>query len=122
MVFTAGQRPETGAFAPLMAQGAVARAGRGRARLRPQRLIGDKAYSSHAIRRWLRDRGIRYTIPRRVNETRTGPFDRAVYRLRNRIERLINRLKQSRRIATRYEKRVGFYEAMWLLGAILLWL
>jgi transposase len=41
------------------------------------------------------------TIPRKQNERRTGPFERAIYRLRERVERLINRLKQNRRLATR---------------------
>jgi transposase len=70
----------------------------------------------------LRRRGIRLTIPRRHNETRRGPFDRTLYRQRNRIERLINRLKQFRRIATHYEKRAENYLAMLTIGAILLWL
>ena len=48
--------------------------------------------------------------------------DREAYRQRNRIERLINRLKQFRRIATRYEKRGTNYLAMVMLGMILLWL
>lgn len=52
------------------------------------------------------------------NEHRTGPFDRTSYRERNQIERLINRYKQFRRIATRYEKRAAHYHAMWLIAAI----
>ena len=62
------------------------------------------------------------TIPRKTNERRTGPFDRAIYRERNQIERLINRLKQYRRIATRYEKRAANDVAMLTLVAIRLWL
>ncbi len=62
------------------------------------------------------------TIPRKTNERRTGRFDRALYRTRNRVERLINRLKQSRRIATRYEKRAENYLAMLTIAAIMLWL
>jgi transposase len=65
---------------------------------------------------------MRITIPRKSNEQRTGPFDRAIYRLRNRVERLINRLKQFRRLATRYEKRAENYRTMWLIAATLLWL
>ncbi len=49
-------------------------------------------------------------------------FDREEYRERNRVERLINRLKQFRRIATRYETRAANYKAMLTLAAILLWL
>jgi hypothetical protein len=70
----------------------------------------------------LRRHGIRLTIPRKRCERRTGPFDRTIYRLRNAVERLINRLKQFRRIATRYEKRAENYRAMLLIAAILLWL
>jgi transposase len=70
----------------------------------------------------LRRRGIRFTIPHRSNERRRGTFDRVLYRQRNRIERLINRLKQFRRIATRYEKRAENYLAMLTIAAILLWL
>lgn len=51
-----------------------------------------------------------------------GPFNRAVYRTRNRIERLINRCKQFRRLAIRYEKRAVNYRAMWLIAVCLLWL
>ena len=64
----------------------------------------------------------RMTIPRKQNERRTGPSDREQSRERNRVERLINRLKQFRRIATRYEKRAVNYKAMLTLAAILLWL
>jgi transposase len=70
----------------------------------------------------LRQHGIRCTIPRKCSEHRTGPFDRTIYRLRNQVERLINRLKQFRRIATRYEKRAENYQAMLLIAAIVLWL
>jgi transposase len=45
-----------------------------------------------------------------------------IYRQPNRVERLINRLKQFRRIATRYEKRAANYTAMLLIASILLWL
>lgn len=121
-VVTAGQRHESVVFAQVMEQGAVKRPGRGRPRQCPKRVVADKGYSSRKIRRYLRRRGIRYTIPRKRNERRTGPFDRQRYRERNRVERLINRLKQFRRVATRYEKRVIYYQGMLTLATILLWL
>ena len=121
-VLTPGERHETTAFEQLLEQGAVKRRGRGRPRLRPKRIVGDKGYSSHKIRAYLRRRGIRITIPRKTNERRTGPFNRAIYRERNRVERLINRLKQFRRLATRYEKRAAYHQAMWVIAATLLWL
>ena len=117
-----GQRHEALGFAPLMAGGAVKRSGRGRPKRRPGRMMGDKAYSSGKIRAYLRTHGIRITIPHKVNEHRSGPFDRAIYRLREQVERLINRLKQNRRVATRYEKCAANYRAMWLIAATLLWL
>ncbi|WP_171069025.1 transposase [Actinomadura geliboluensis] len=75
-------------------------------------MIADKACSSAAIRRTLRQRGIAVTIPERVDQragrTRRGPhggrppvFDPALYRRRNVVERCIGRLKQWRAIATR---------------------
>lgn len=66
--------------------------------------------------------GLRITIPPRVNAQRSGPFDRAIYRMREQVERLINRLKHNRRSATRYEKCAENYRAMWLIAATLLWL
>jgi transposase len=104
-----------------MAQGAV-KGIKGRPRLRPQRVVGDKGYRSRAIRRYAHQHGIRITIPRKVNACRKGPFDREVYKQRNLVERLINRLKQFRRLATRYEKRGANYRAMWVIAATLLWL
>ncbi len=61
-------------------------------------------------------------IPRRRGEGSGYGFDREAYRERNRIERSINRLKQFRRIAVRYEKRAANYLAMLTIAAILLWL
>ena len=122
MLVTAGQRHEAVVFEKLMEQGEVKRSGRGRPRLRPERLVGDKGYSSRKIRRYLRRRGIRLTIPRRKDERRRGPFDKDIYRKRNRVERCINRLKQYRRVATRYEKQARNYLAMLHIAAILIWL
>lgn len=122
MRLTAGQQHEATELEPLMEQGAVKRQGTGRPRVRPFRVVGDKAYSSGKIRRYLRRHGIRLTIPRRSNERHRGKFDRAIYRERNRVERTINRLKQFRRVATRYEKRAENYLAMLTIAAILLWL
>src|SRR3954452_859800 len=82
----------------------------------------DKGYSSPTAPRRLRQRRISPVIPSKSNQRRQPHFDRAAYRLRNRVERLINRLKQFRRIATRYEKRAANYLAMLTIGMILLWI
>lgn len=120
-LLTAGQRHEQTMFEALMEAGAVERPGRGRPRQRPRRVAGDKGYSSKRLRRSLRRRGIGAVIARQQRERRTR-FDQAAYRERNVVERLINRLKQFRRVATRYEKRATNYLAMLTLAAIVLWL
>jgi transposase len=121
-LITVGQRHETVVFEQLMEQGAVPRSSSGRPRLRPHRVVGDKGYSSGAIRRYLRCRGIRVTIPRKDNEKHRGKFDKSIYRTRNVVERCFNRLKQFRRIATRYEKKAENYLTMLTLASIQLWL
>ena len=60
-------------------------------------------------------------IPRQKRERRTR-FDTAAYRQRNLVERLVNRLKGFRRIATRYEKRAAHYLGMVTIASIVLWL
>ena len=85
-----GQRHEATTFDTLMEQDAVKRLGRGCPRPRPRRaLAGNKGYSARRIRAYARRRGVRHTIPRRSDGHRRGPFDKAVYRQRNRVERLI---------------------------------
>jgi hypothetical protein len=80
------------------------------------------SFSSPTARAALRRRGIRAIIPRRRNQRRVGRFDRAAYRERNVVERTINRLKQYRRVATRYEKRAAHYLGMVTIAAIMLWI
>jgi len=105
-----------------MEHGAIKRLHGGRPRIRPDRLVGDKGFSAQWIRDYLARHGIHVTIPRKSNNKRGGPFDRQAYKMRNHVERLINRLKQFRSIATRYDKRADSYLSMWLIGAIILWL
>lgn len=120
---SAGQRHEAVMFEPLMEQGALKRPGPGRPRIRPVRVAADKGYTGRPIRSYLRRRGIKAVIPRRANESRQGTrFDRQAYRQRNQVERTLNRLKQYRRIATRYEKRAENYLAMLTIAAVMLWL
>ena len=94
----------------------------GRPRRRPKHLVGDKGYSSHQVRRYLRRHGIGVTIPTKCNERPQRTFDRVLYRERNQVERCINRLKQFRRVATRYEKLAVTFLAMVTIAAILMWL
>lgn len=104
--------------------------GRGRPRSRPAHLIADKGYSYDRCRRVLRRRGIAHTIPERSDQRarrahrpgRKPAFSRATYRRRNVVERCINRLKQWRGIATRFEKRAANYRAMVIVAALMIWL
>lgn len=123
LLLTAGERHEQSVFIPLMEAGAVKRpGGRGRPRRRPKRLVGDKGYSSRKVRCYLRQHGIGATIPTKRTERLQRTFDRELYRERNKVERCINRLKQFRRVATRYEKLAVTYLAMVTIAAILIWL
>ena len=79
-LLSVGERHEAVVFEQLMEQGTVKRPGVGRPRLRPKRVVGDKGKSRGNIRRYLRRRGIRLTIPRKSNERRRGKFDKSIYR------------------------------------------
>jgi transposase len=64
----------------------------------------DKGYDSDAIRADLKERGIEPVIPSLACRNQAIPYDKKTYRQRNRVERLFNKLKQFRRVATRYDK------------------
>lgn len=122
-LLTAGQRHEAPQVPALLEHGAVKRSGRGRPRVRPARVVGDKGYTGQPVRAYLRRRGIGAVIPRRCTESHRGVrFDREAYSERNVVERTINRLKQYRAIATRYEKLPETYHALLVIASILLWL
>lgn len=121
-VLTGGERHEQIALEAVLDGGSVPRPGRGRPRLRPRRVAGDKGYSSPTARSRRRRRGIVPVIPTRKDQPTQPDFDREADRQRNKVERRINRLKPFRRIATRYEKRARNYLARITIGMVLLWL
>ena len=104
--------------------------GPGRPRKRPDRLIGDKGYGYERCRRARRRRGIPHVIPERDDQRarrarrpgRKPAFDKEAYRRRNVVERGVNRLKQWRGVATRFEKRAAHYRAMVVIAALMIWL
>lgn len=111
----------------------VPRLGPGRPRTRPQRLLGDKAYSSRGNRTLLRSRGIKAVIAEPSDQAghrkrkgskggRPPKFDTEAYKGRNVIERSFNVLKQWRGLATRYDKLALTYRGGVVLGAIITWL
>lgn len=114
---TAGQRHESRQVEPVLArirlprpQGAHSQGGR--PRTRPRALAGDKGYSYPRVRRYLRRRGIRPVIPTRKDQRANPRFDKATYRQRNIIERVVGWLKEYRRLATRFEKLAVNFLAM----------
>ena len=133
VLVSAGQANDAPLFEHLLANLRVYRLGGGRPRTKPQRVRADKAYSSRAIRRELRRRGITAVIPqpsdqiahRKRRGSRGGrppAFDAADYKGRNVIERGFNVVKQWRGLATRYDKLAIVYRAAAVLRAITLWL
>ena len=110
----------------------VPRRGKGRPRKRPCRLLLDKGYSFAKCRQLLRRRGVKHQIPERSDQKeqrkkkgraggRPVVFEAQVYAQRNVVERCFLRLKQWRRVATRYEKRAAMYLAFVTLASIILW-
>lgn len=119
---SAGQRHEMTVFEELLDAGKVKRAGRGRPKVRARFVLADRAYSGSKAHRCCQRRGIRLVVPPKWDHKRPRSYDRGRYRQRNVIERLMNRLKRSRRIATRFEKRACHFEAMLTLACIMEWL
>ncbi len=86
--------------------------------LAPRLRIADAAYDSDGLRQFLLERGTKPVIPNNPTRKRRHSFDRDLYRGRNRIERTICRLKDFRRIATRYDKLAQNYLAAVHIAAI----
>lgn len=90
--------------------------------LEAMRFIADKGYDSDALTAWIQAKDAECVIPPRKNRKNPRPYDRQAYRSRNLIERLFNKLKQFRRIATRYDKTAVSFLGFVHLAAALLWL
>jgi len=132
-VTSAGQRHDSLALQPLLTRLRIPRRGTGHPRIRPGRLLADKAYSSKAARSGLRTRHIAATIPEPAdqiaNRRRRGQrggrppsFDADLYKQRNTVERAINKLRQHRAVATRYDKRDFVYRGTVDVATIRIWL
>ena len=113
---TAGQAHESKALEPVMARRLLRR--RKGVRLWPLKLAGDKGYSYPGVRRWCRRHGIEPVIPTRSDQPREKGFDKASYRRRNMIERVVGWYKEDRALGTRHEKLAVNYMALWLVAII----
>lgn len=94
---------------------------RGRPKLRPRTIAGDKGYTGRPVRDHLRRRGIGTVIPQLKIEKVPRLMDWGLYRERNVVERLVGKLKEHRRIATRYDKLAASYLAFAQLATIRMW-
>src|SRR5262249_45422370 len=104
VVLTGGQAGDAPAFQPVMvdlpddtAAGSV---------------VADRAYVSDAIRHDLEMAGFEVVIPPRKNRVDPPPDDGGAYREREKVERLVGRVKRMRRVATRYDKLGAGFLAM----------
>lgn len=133
MIVAPGQGHDGKMLPDLLDEIRVPRQGPGRPRTTPDKVLGDKAYSSRATRTLLRARGIVAVIPeprdQRANRTRRGArggrpvsYDRDTYKGRNVVERSFEHLKQWRGLATRYDKLAIVYRAAAVLAAVITWL
>jgi transposase len=118
-----GQAHETTAFTDVLENASIPN-DEGDLDIYPAHLAGDKGYDAQWIRDWLEAQGIEPVIPHRGTDAvaRDADFDRELYRHRNVIERLVGRLKECRRLFSRYEKTATNYLGMLKMSFIMYYL
>ena len=88
----------------------------------PLALVADKAYGSRKIRQQIADEGALAVIPSKSNARQPIPHDVALYRKRNIVERFFCKMKDMRRLATRFEKKAQNFLSMLHIFAIRCWI
>jgi transposase len=86
-----------------------------------KRLIADKAYDANSLRQMLADLGAKAVIPSTTSRSQPIPYNKTIYRQRNLIERMFARIKDFRRVATRYDKLARNFLAGALIVAAVIW-
>ena len=88
----------------------------------PKRLLADKAYDADKLRKWLDARTVEAVIPSSAARTVPYPIDRIAYKRRNVIERMFGKIKNWRRIATRYDRLARNYmAAIAIVSIVIAW-
>lgn len=90
--------------------------------LKPCHVLADRAYDADHFRATIAAMGATAVIPSRPDRSLKITCDFRLYRERNLVERLVGRLKQFRRVATRYDKLLTTFRGFVLIAAICLWL
>lgn len=86
-------------------------------------LIADRGYDSAWFREALADKGIAPCIPSSRSRKRPYPYDKTLYRQRHKVENLFAKLKDWRRIATRYDRCAHtFFSAICIAATVIFWL
>lgn len=90
--------------------------------LKAGHVIADKGYDGQSALEAVRKAGAVPVIPRRKTTAKRRPFDRELYKARHLIECLFGKLKQFRRVATRYDKHIQNYLGFVTIAAIAIWI
>ena len=88
----------------------------------PETMLADRSYDSDAIRDDLQARGAEAVIPTKSNRKVQIKVEPNSYALRNRIERFFNKIKNSRRVATRYDKLASSFLGFIQIATIRIWI
>jgi transposase len=88
----------------------------------PGAVLADKGYAADSILAAVQDLGAIAVIPPKANRKMSREYDGALYKERNLVERMFNKLKHFRRVATRYDKLASSFMGWLTIASIILWL